>query len=108
MHSIMSLSTAPLFQPLRLRGLLLKNRIVMSPMTRNFSPLGVPGADVAAYYRRRAEGEAGLIITEGVGIDHPSALGEAGLGENAIPQLHGDAALAGWREVVAQVHAAGG
>jgi 2,4-dienoyl-CoA reductase-like NADH-dependent reductase (Old Yellow Enzyme family) len=104
----MALSTAPLFQPLSLRGVTLKNRIVMSPMTRGFSPHGVPGANVAAYYRRRAEGETGLIITEGVGIDHPSALGEAGLGEDSIPVLHGEAALAGWKQVVAEVHAAGG
>lgn len=97
-----------LFQPLALRGATLRNRIVMSPMTRGFSPGGVPGPDVAAYYRRRAAGDTGLIITEGIGIDHPSALGEAGLGENAIPHLHGDAALDGWRQVVAAVHAEGG
>ena len=47
-------------------------------MTRNFSPGGVPGEDVAAYYRRRAEGGTGLLITEGVGIDHPAALGRCG------------------------------
>ena len=35
-------------------------------MTRSFSPGGVPAADVAAYYRRRAEGGVGLIITEGL------------------------------------------
>ena len=63
----------------------------MSPMTRSFSPGGVPGENVAAYYRRRAEGETGLLITEGVGIDHPSALGEGGLDEPDIPELHGDA-----------------
>ena len=76
------------------------NRIVMAPMTRKFSPSGVPGDDVAAYYRRRAEAETGLIITEGVGIDHPAALGEAGLGEADMPHLYGDEALAGWRRVV--------
>lgn len=104
----MTCVTAPLFQPLTIRGVTLKNRIVMSPMTRGFSPDGIPDVDVAAYYRRRAEGEAGLIITEGVGIDHSSALGEAGLGENSIPVLFGNEALAGWRWVVSEVHAAGG
>lgn len=104
----MSSINSPLFTPLRIRNITLRNRIVMSPMTRGFSPQGVPGPQVESYYRRRAEGETGLIITEGVGVDHPSALGEAGLGENSIPELHGDAALAGWRQVVAAVHAAGG
>ena len=99
---------APLFEPLRVRGLALANRIVMAPMTRKFSPSGVPGDDVAAYYSRRAEADTGLILTEGVGIDHPAALGEAGLGEADIPHLYGDEALAGWRRVVDGVHASGG
>lgn len=99
---------APLFTPLTIGSVTLPNRIVMAPMTRCFSPHGVPGENVAGYYRRRAEGGVGLIITEGVGIDHPSALGEAGLDEIDIPELHGAAALAGWRRVVEQVHAAGG
>ncbi|MFJ4452799.1 NADH:flavin oxidoreductase [Pseudomonas sp. NPDC089392] len=99
---------APLFEPLRIGSLQLKNRIVMSPMTRNFSPAGVPGERVAGYYRRRAEGETGLIITEAVGIDHPAALGEAGIGESDLPHLYGESALAAWRHVVQQVHEAGG
>lgn len=99
---------APLFTPLAIRGLQLPNRIVMAPMTREFSPLGVPGENVMAYYRRRAEAGTGLLLTEGVGIDHPAALGEAGLGEADIPHMYGAAALAGWRRVVDSVHAAGG
>ena len=104
----MSVDVEPLFKPLKVRGLSLANRIVMAPMTRSFSPGGVPGPDVAAYYRRRAEGGTGLLITEGVGIDHPAALGEAGLGESDLPHMHGSDALAGWRRVVDEVHAAGG
>lgn len=99
---------APLFEPLRIGSLQLKNRIVMSPMTRNFSPNGVPGENVAGYYRRRAEGETGLIITEAAGVDHPAALGEAGIGESDLPHMYGDQALAGWRRVAQQVHEAGG
>ena len=104
----MSIDVEPLFQPLQVRGLTLANRIVMAPMTRNFSPGGVPGDDVAAYYRRRAEGGTGLLITEGVGIDHPAALGDAGLGESNLPHLYGAEARAGWKRVVAGVHQAGG
>src|SRR3546814_2959040 len=51
----------------------LKNRFAMSPMTRYFAPDGLPTEDMAAYYRRRAEGDVGLIISEGVGIDRPNS-----------------------------------
>ena len=92
-----------LFTPFRLGKLVLPNRVVMAPMTRKHSPGGVPGANVAAYYRRRAAGGVGLIITEGVGIPHPAALYDT-----AIPSFHGKAALAGWSRVLAGVRAEGG
>ena len=105
----MAVDTSPLFEPLRIgEQITLKNRIVMAPMTRNRSPDGVPGPDVAAYYRRRAENDVALIVTEGVAVAHPSATGDAGLAEFAIPEMFGDAALDAWRHVVAEVHAAGG
>ena len=94
---------APLFRPFRLRSLELKNRIVMAPMTRTFSPGGVPGENVAAYYRRRAENEVGLILSEGTVIDRPASRNDPG-----IPFFHGAAALAGWQRVIDEVHAAGG
>lgn len=75
----------------------------MSPMSRYRSPDGVPGADVAAYYRRRAEADVGLIVTEGVGIDHPAAVDDT-----RIPVMHGEQALLGWKRVVDEVHAVGG
>jgi 2,4-dienoyl-CoA reductase-like NADH-dependent reductase (Old Yellow Enzyme family) len=68
---------SPLFEPLTVRGVTLRNRVVMSPMTRYFSPGGIPTDDVAAYYARRAAGGAGLIITEGVGINDPAAIDDA-------------------------------
>lgn len=99
---------APLFEPFTLRSLNLGNRVVMAPMTRGFSPNGVPGDDVAAYYRRRAENGVGLIITEGVGVDHPAALGGSGVDGDNAPHMYGADALEGWRQVVTEVHAAGG
>ncbi len=92
-----------LFQPFRLKSLSLKNRIVMAPMTRSFSPDGVPGENVAAYYRRRAEADVGLILSEGTAIDRPAARNDPG-----IPYFHGEAPLAGWKRVIDGVHAAGG
>ncbi len=92
-----------LFEPFTVRGLTLPNRIVMAPMTRNFSPEGIPGADAAEYYRKRAAGEVGLIITEGTVVDRPEARNDPG-----IPYFHGQAALAGWKNVVEAVHKEGG
>lgn len=92
-----------LFEPFRIKSLSLKNRVVMAPMTRSSAPGGVPGEANAAYYRRRAENEVGLILSEGTVIDRPGARNEGG-----IPFFHGEAALAGWRQVIEEVHAAGG
>jgi len=91
-----------LFTPFDGGGLKLKNRIAMAPMTRWKSPDQTPGADVAAYYRRRAKHDVGLIITEGTTLDHPVSSHS-----ERIPAFHG-AALDGWRRVVDQVHEAGG
>ncbi|WP_342706449.1 NADH:flavin oxidoreductase [Burkholderia arboris] len=92
-----------LFSPYRLHTLDLPNRVVMAPMTRSLSPAGVPTADMAAYYRRRAEHGVGLIITEAAGIDRPAALNEPDM-----PRFHGETALAHWKTIVDEVHAAGG
>src|SRR5260370_17129220 len=87
--------TAPLFESLTVKNVTLPNRIVMSPMTRRFSPNGVPTTAVADYYRRRAEGGVGLIVTEGIGIDHPAAIDDSN-----IPVLHGEASLPGCKKPV--------
>ncbi|WP_372943317.1 NADH:flavin oxidoreductase [Shewanella sp.] len=92
-----------LFESFSNKSLSLKNKTVMAPMTRAFSPNYVPNDEVAGYYRRRAEGDVGLIITEGTFISHKAANGY----EN-VPAIYGEAALAGWKHVVDEVHAAGG
>ncbi|MXG26634.1 12-oxophytodienoate reductase [Streptomyces sp. YIM 132580] len=96
-------AAAALSRPFAVRGLTSPNRIAMAPMTRQFSPDGVPGRDVADYYARRAAGGVGLIITEGTYIGHDSA-GTSG----RVPRFHGEDALAGWADVVDSVHGAGG
>ncbi|MEM0674742.1 MULTISPECIES: NADH:flavin oxidoreductase [Dickeya] len=92
-----------LFRPFTLKTLKLKNRIVMAPMTRCFATDGIPGDDIAAYYRQRAEGEVGLILSEGTVVDRPGSRNHPG-----IPFFHGERALAGWQNVINEVHAAGG
>ena len=97
------MSLDKLFSPFRINGLELPNRVVMAPMTRGFSPGGVPTDDVAAYYQRRAEHGVGLIITEGTGVDRPASLNDAN-----YPRFHGETELAAWKKVVDAVHTAGG
>ncbi|MER5210020.1 NADH:flavin oxidoreductase [Streptomyces sp. NPDC002838] len=92
-----------LSRPATINGLTVPNRIVMAPMTRQFSPGGIPGADVASYYSRRAAAGVGLIVTEGTYVGHASA-GQS----DSIPRFHGEEQLAGWAKVAADVHAAGG
>ena len=95
--------TDPLFRPFECKSLSVRNRIVMAPMTRLASPGGVPTRDMAAYYRRRASGGVGLVISEGTVVDRPSS----STGWPEIPRFHGDQALAMWKEVVDGVHEAG-
>lgn len=96
-------ATDVLFRPFALKSLQLENRIVMAPMTRAKAPAGIPGPANAAYYRRRAEGGVGLILSEGTVIDRPASRNDPD-----IPFFHGQAALAGWKGVIDAVHQAGG
>ncbi|PCJ20813.1 MAG: 12-oxophytodienoate reductase [Gammaproteobacteria bacterium] len=96
------MSSDILFTETNIGKLTLPNRIVMAPMTRNRSPGYTPGEDVAAYYKRRAEGGVGLIITEGTTVNHIAANGYPD-----VPAFHGQA-LEGWKHVVDEVHSAGG
>jgi len=87
-----------LFTPFSVRGLTIPNRIVMAPMTRGFSPDGVPGQKVAEYYQRRGDSDVGLIITEGTVIDRDGSSNDAN-----YPKFHGEKSLAGWKAVVEAV-----
>ncbi|WP_050386791.1 NADH:flavin oxidoreductase [Bradyrhizobium pachyrhizi] len=92
----------PLFRPFAHKSLTLENRVVMAPMTRSKSPNETPSESVVDYYRRRAEGGVGLIITEGTTIDRAGSSNDAN-----IPNLYSPRSIEGWRKVVAAVHAAG-
>ncbi|MFF7405660.1 NADH:flavin oxidoreductase [Streptomyces murinus] len=92
-----------LSRPITLGGLTVPNRIVMAPMTRMFSPGGIPGENVRSYYSRRAAAGVGLIVTEGTYVGHDSA-GQS----DRVPRFHGEEQLAGWAKVAEDVHAAGG
>ena len=98
-----SASADVLFRPFTLKSLTLENRIVMAPMTRTKAPAGIPGEANAAYYRRRAEGGVGLILSEGTVVNRPASRNDPN-----IPFFHGEEALAGWKGVIDAVHDAGG
>lgn len=91
-----------LFQPLQIRGLRLKNRFVMAPMSRYACPERAPTPELAAYHRRRAEAGVGLMLTGGAAIDHPAA--------NNSPLLADFRAVChpAWEQLVRDVHSAGG
>ena len=88
-----------LFSEYDMDGLSLRNRVVMAPMTRNFSPNGVPKDYAPTYYARRAKGGVGLIITEGVEVSHHAASGYPN-----CPNLESDDAKRMWEKVVNEVH----
>ncbi|GAB5452165.1 MAG: NADH:flavin oxidoreductase [Halioglobus sp.] len=94
---------SPLFRPAELGKLALDNRIVMAPMTRNMSPGNIPNDKNIEYYRRRAAGGVGLIISEGTCVDHIAANGYPD-----VPYFHGEERLAAWKKVLEAVHAEGG
>jgi len=89
-----------LFTPVLLGDLELKNRIVMSPMTRSRAIGNVPNDLMAEYYAQRSD--AGLIITEGTS---PSP---NGLGYSRIPGCFSKEQVEGWRKVTTAVHKQGG
>jgi len=88
-----------LFSTYNMNGLKLKNRVVMAPMTRNFSPNGVLKDYAPTYYARRAQGGVGLILTEGVEVSHRAASGYPN-----VPNLETDDAKKMWEKVVSEVH----
>ena len=95
-----------LFSPFNIKKMQLSNRIVMAPMTRSMSPNNIPDDNVVNYYRRRAQGGVGLIITEGTYIS-PSAGGENFSDANRVPLIYDSKTFDGWRKVTSAVHDTG-
>ncbi|MFI6035374.1 bifunctional salicylyl-CoA 5-hydroxylase/oxidoreductase [Streptomyces sp. NPDC051315] len=56
--------TPPMFTPFRLRGLTLRNRVVVSPMDMYSATDGLPGDFHLVHLGARALGGAGLVMTE--------------------------------------------
>ncbi len=89
-----------LFRPFEHRKLALASRLVMAPMPRMLAQDGVPVPETGQYYRKRAEHQLGLIITEPVAIDDSAAAADSGM-----PHLYGGSALRAWKGICRAVHA---
>lgn len=94
------MSLAALSAPLEMGELQLKNRVVMSGMTRARCPDKIPNEHVAEYYRQRAG--AGLLVTEATCVN------ELGYGWADSPAIHSAEQVEGWKAVTKAVHDARG
>lgn len=93
-----------LLEPVNFELWKLRNRIVMAPMTRCFADdkTGIVGDNIVEYYKRRAAGGVGLIITEGILIS------QRGKGTFNLPGLYTDEQVKAWEKVTNAVHEEGG
>ncbi|MCE9612304.1 MAG: hypothetical protein K8R23_19065 [Chthoniobacter sp.] len=94
-------TTSPhLLSPFDLRGLPLRNRVVMAPLTRGRAGRErVPNDLMLEYYTQRAA--AGLILAEATTIS------EEGFGWVDSPGIYNEAQVAGWAKITAALHARG-
>lgn len=102
--------TSPLFTPIAIGSLELRNRVAMAPMTRRMcSDDRVPTIAMAEYYAKRAHHGVGLIISEGAAVDAvyapPKRKADA---KGCVPGIYSDEQIAGWKRVTDAVHDEGG
>jgi len=86
-----------LLEPFHLGNVVLRNRMVMAPMTRSRASIeGVVGESTVLYYTQRSS--AGLIITEAINIS------EQAIGSPMTPGLYTRAQIDAWKKVTRAVH----
>ncbi|MER5936382.1 bifunctional salicylyl-CoA 5-hydroxylase/oxidoreductase [Streptomyces sp. NPDC001928] len=91
--------TPPMFTPFRLRGLTLRNRVVVSPMDMYSATDGVPGDFHLVHLGSRALGGAGLVMTEMVCVSPEGRITPGCTG------LYTGRQAESWKRVVQFVHA---
>jgi anthraniloyl-CoA monooxygenase len=89
---------APMFQPFRLRGLTLQNRVVVSPMCQYSALDGLPNDWHLVHYGSRAIGGAGLMFTEMTDVSRDARISPGCAG------MYTDAHEAAWKRIVDFVH----
>ena len=91
-----------LFQPLKIKKMVLKNRLVMAPMVTNFAtPEGEVTDRLIHYYKERARGGVGLIILEASCVTPNGKSGPHKLG------IYDDIFISGLEELVNVIHESG-
>ncbi|MDR7272424.1 anthraniloyl-CoA monooxygenase [Pelomonas saccharophila] len=88
----------PMFTPFKLRGVTLKNRVVVSPMAQYSCEDGIPGDYHLAHLGARALGGAGLVFAEMTCVSPDARI------TPACPGLWNDAQGAAWQRIVEYVH----
>jgi anthraniloyl-CoA monooxygenase len=88
----------PMFTPFRLRGLTLKNRVVVSPMAMYSARDGVPGDFYLVHLGARALGGAGLVFTEMTCVSPEGRISPGCAG------LWNEAQARAWKRIVDFVH----
>lgn len=90
-----------LFEPLRLRGVTLRNRIGMSPMCQYSAVAGLPQTWHITHLGARASGGAGLVLAEATAVEPRGriSLGDTGLWNEAQREA--------WRPIVEFIAAQG-
>jgi anthraniloyl-CoA monooxygenase len=91
--------TPPMFTPFRLRGLTLRNRVVVSPMDMYSAVDGVPGDFHLVHLGARGLGGAGLVMTEMVCVSPEGRITPGCAG------LYTDQQADSWRRITDFVHA---
>lgn len=89
----------PMFLPLRLRGLTLANRVVVSPMAQYSAADGLPDEWHLVHYGHRALGGAGLVTTEMTCVSPEGRISPGCTG------LWNEAQRDAWQRIVGFVHA---
>ena len=89
----------PMFVPLRVRGLELKNRVVVSPMAQYRAVDGVPTDWHFVHYTERAKGGAGLVFTE------MTCISPEGRITPGCPGLYNETQQKAWQRIVDFIHA---
>ncbi|MGX4643122.1 bifunctional salicylyl-CoA 5-hydroxylase/oxidoreductase [Massilia sp. SYSU DXS3249] len=92
-------SIPPMFTPFRLRGTLLKNRIVVSPMAQYSAVDGVAGDFHLVHLGSRALGGAGLVFAEMTCVSSDARI------TPGCPGLYAPEHTAAWKRIVDFVHA---